>query len=488
MTRAIIVATGADSTPAGQQMPIPNFLLPLVDRPFIQHVVEYFIGRGVTEYDFILSDHPEKIENLLGDGKRWGARFRYHLARDSRRPYDAIKRLAEASGDRPVLLGHADRLPAVEIDETADSPAFYYWLDRSIKPADDQAQWTGWAILSPTQIAVLPDSLNEPRLEAHLISIFSRGGVIKKSERLLSAESHQKLIVAQSQVLTGQFPGLLMTGRETAPAIRIGRHARVHPQAQLIAPVFLGENCLVEKGAILGPNVVIGPESLVDRGATIADSLVCARSYIGENLALKNVLLDGSRLINARMGKTVTVGMNSSLASFSPDEFRSHLSNGLSRATAAVLLLLTFPLWFAIGWGQRLRRGGPVWRFREAVRLPAPPDDEDWRAFGLWSFADPRSPAGPGKGFFSRLRFILLELLPRLRNVVSGELHLFGVNPRTRAEIDRLSPEWRSLYLSQKAGWIAPSMLLRNPNDGSHELPPIDIFGIADLMAKRYAK
>lgn len=484
MTRAIIVATGTDST----QLSIPTFLLPLVDRPFIQHVVEYFIGRGVTEYDFILSDHPEKIENLLGDGKRWGARFRYHLARDSRRPYDAIKRLAEAAGDQPVLLGHADRLPAVEIDETADSPAFYYWLDRTIKPTDDQAQWTGWAILSPAQIAVLPDGLNEPRLEAHLISIFSRGGAIRKSERLLSAESYAKLIAAQHQLLTGQFPGLLMTGREAAPSIRIGRHARVHPEAQLIAPVFLGENCLVEKGAIVGPNVVIGPESLVDRGATIADSLVRAHSYIGEKLALKTVLLDGSLLINARMGKTVAVGMNSSLASLSPDEFRGNLSDLLSRLTAALLLLLTFPLWSIVCCALKLHRGGPIWRRREAVRLPAPPDDSEWRTFGLWSFADPRSPAGPGRGFFSRLRFILLELLPRLRNVVSGELHLFGVNPRNREEIDRLSPEWRSLYLSQNAGWIAPSMLLRNHNDGSHELPSIDIFGIADLMARRYAK
>ena len=79
--RAVIVATGVgpDLAPLDERHPVP--LLPLGDCPFIQHVVEYCIRQGVTRFDFILSHLPERIEQHLGDGKRWGSTFTYHLAR-----------------------------------------------------------------------------------------------------------------------------------------------------------------------------------------------------------------------------------------------------------------------------------------------------------------------------------------------------------------------------------------------------------------------
>jgi lipopolysaccharide/colanic/teichoic acid biosynthesis glycosyltransferase len=52
------------------------------------------------------------------------------------------------------------------------------------------------------------------------------------------------------------------------------------------------------------------------------------------------------------------------------------------------------------------------------------------------------------------MRGILLVFLPALVNVVFGELSFTGVGPRSAEEVDRLSPEWRALYLCCKAGLI----------------------------------
>ena len=70
--RAIVIATGEapDMTGLSERYPAP--MLPLVDRPFIQHVVEILVDQGVTVFDFVLSHQPEKIEEVLGDGTRWG--------------------------------------------------------------------------------------------------------------------------------------------------------------------------------------------------------------------------------------------------------------------------------------------------------------------------------------------------------------------------------------------------------------------------------
>ena len=108
--KAVIIATGLNSemSALNERSPIP--LLPVGDRPFIQHIVEALVERGITEFDFVLHHLPEKLEHLLGDGARWGCRFQFHLARNAARPYGMLKTLR---ADEPILLAHADRLPAL---------------------------------------------------------------------------------------------------------------------------------------------------------------------------------------------------------------------------------------------------------------------------------------------------------------------------------------------------------------------------------------
>src|SRR5437879_4267196 len=115
--RVILIATGQANglAPLDEHYPAP--LLPLLDRPFLQHVVEYVAQQGVTRFDFVLSQHPERFEDLLGDGTRWGCRFTFHLAGDALRPYRALQTLDLGPDGEPVLLGHADRLPPVRLSE-----------------------------------------------------------------------------------------------------------------------------------------------------------------------------------------------------------------------------------------------------------------------------------------------------------------------------------------------------------------------------------
>ena len=83
--RAILVATGEAPDLAAFRAHWPAPMLPLADRPWIQHVVESLASRGFTEFDVILSHFPGQVRALLGDGGRWGITTRCHLARDAAR-------------------------------------------------------------------------------------------------------------------------------------------------------------------------------------------------------------------------------------------------------------------------------------------------------------------------------------------------------------------------------------------------------------------
>jgi hypothetical protein len=63
--RAVVIAIGESTAMRSLNECYPTPLLPLLDRPFIQHVVECLVDLGATEFDFILSHLPERVEQLL---------------------------------------------------------------------------------------------------------------------------------------------------------------------------------------------------------------------------------------------------------------------------------------------------------------------------------------------------------------------------------------------------------------------------------------
>jgi len=50
----------------------PLGLLPVVNKPLVQHWMEAFARAGLTHITLVLSDFPEQIRQFVGDGSRWG--------------------------------------------------------------------------------------------------------------------------------------------------------------------------------------------------------------------------------------------------------------------------------------------------------------------------------------------------------------------------------------------------------------------------------
>ncbi|MBW1851872.1 MAG: NDP-sugar synthase, partial [Deltaproteobacteria bacterium] len=299
---ALIVAQGVNQGMEALNERYPSPLLPLVDRPFIQHVVEFVAEGGITQFEFVLSHLPEKIEGFLGDGSRWGCTFRFHLARDPSHPYDILKtvRLGEDTGS--LLLVHADRLPQVDIERTKpahqlEEPVMFFSpLIRRIHPSavknQDNPQWTGWAWVPASILKNLPKDLEEEALESHLTSMGQGREFSVEISSSLSVRSYDDLLASQSAVLNKKFKGLFLGGKEADDSIWLSRNLTLHPTATLDPPVYIGENCRIGKGTSLGPNAVIGKDCVLDSGCTVTGSLIFPGSYVGEGLELTHVIVD----------------------------------------------------------------------------------------------------------------------------------------------------------------------------------------------------
>jgi NDP-sugar pyrophosphorylase family protein len=332
--RAVIIATGESPgiKPLDDHYPVP--LLPLVDRPFLQHVVEFWAAQGVSRFDFVLSRFPEKIEHHLEDGTRWGSKFGFHLVRDPSVPYRILKALDWSGGDGPILFGHADRLPLLTLREVLASatPPILFSCRGPDDPGQAPCQWTGWALLHPELLATFPASADAAALYDHLLKA---GAARVEVPPPLDVRTFGEFLASHQAVLAKKASGLLLSGREADPGVWLSRNVRLHPSVQFFPPVFVGENCDVGPGVRLGPNAVLGKDCMLDGHCTVTNSIVFSGSYVGEGLELADVIVDRNRLVSVRHGEAVAISDNFLLGSMS----ERHLSQGFARVLARVLAL-----------------------------------------------------------------------------------------------------------------------------------------------------
>lgn len=152
--KAVILATGAPLRvgPLDDRRPAPLF--PILDKPILQHLVEYLVECGVTQFDIVLNVMPEKVQEAMGDGRRWGSLFRYHLARDAGRPYGLVRTIAH--GD--AVLVAATHILADVREFLAQPPA------ESATAFDDAGtgRWTGWMWMPAGTVDAITPGLELP--------------------------------------------------------------------------------------------------------------------------------------------------------------------------------------------------------------------------------------------------------------------------------------------------------------------------------------
>lgn len=461
--QAVIIATGLNANLAAltERHPVP--LLPLGDRPFIQHLIESLVERGVTEFDFVLHHLPEKLEHFLGNGARWGCVFRFHLARDAARPYGVLKTLRP---QEPLLLAHADRLPQLPEKFTGQagqsSIALMYCL---LGAAPGQLEWTGWAWLTPETCAAAGEELDEAGLTARL-----QAGETILVPRLLSLCSYEDVLAAHTVLFSKEFSGVSFGAQEVEPGIWISRNVSLHPTARVAAPSYLGENCRIGEGVELGPGAMVGHNCILGARCTVTNSVIFPGSYVGEALELCDVIVDKNLLVNARLGAAIPVADDFILGSLAETQLRAGLGVLWSRLAAIVLLLLTWPVLLVTALILKLARRGPVLIKRPFIGLPAPDSDAQWRTYQLWSFQSETSPAT------NRWSALFLKFLPALVTIAKGELRFVGVAPRTKEEVKCLSHDWQALYLRAKAGVVTEAEVQYGPQADEDELYSSEAF------------
>ena len=221
----------------------PLATIPIFGDCIVSHWIEHLAALGARQIEIIAADGANQVRASVGDGARWGVRI---------------------------------NMVASNVEPTREEAA------ERFQPKDE----SGW-LPSPhnvVQMSHLPGCPGLPLFESY-------------------ASWFAALLAWMPRALT---PGRVRVA-EVRPGIWVGSRARIAAKAILKGPCWIGDQVLVEDGAIVGPNAILDDRAVVDEKALVTQSWVAPDTFVGPMTSVANSLAWGSNLINWQTDSSLNV-------------------------------------------------------------------------------------------------------------------------------------------------------------------------------------
>jgi NDP-sugar pyrophosphorylase family protein len=458
----VVVVPGPSSKMHGLDASRSLALLPIGDRPLIQHIVESLVANQIIVIEIIVGHAPEEVEALLGSGDRWGCKFRYHLQTQPLFPYRSLRVIPEVL-ERPWLLVHAEQYPSFSLPEgSIDQPILYYGgATESTRSKNHPPFWRGTGLFPRGNLALDIANDTPEQLQERLRIMASTGQArAVHIPEWLDASTPTALLNSQALLLSQQLGDFMISGTERQNGVWISRNVVLHPTVELRGPLYIGPNSRLNRNVCIGPNTVIGSECIVDSQTLIENALVTSGSYVGEGLELKRAIVNHNLLINVSLETSINVTESFLLGSLREHPKQHWLASFGESSLALALLIFLSPITFLSFFYYTCWRRMSVTTI-ECVKLPAQNSQHDRITYRLPCIGRAASilPLKPNWTSF------LTQFVPGLTAVLRAQLHFVGMPPRAPEQVDRLSPEWQELYLQNKAGLISEASLTDTEQD-----------------------
>lgn len=323
MTTALILAAGKGTRLLPLSARYPKPLFPVGDRPCLLYLIELLRERGVRDFVVNLHHLGELIQAYLGDGESFGATIRYSPEEKLLGTGGGIRRaFSLLEQDDGLLVVNGDNL--LDFDPTRlirfqaakgsiatlalrprsnDSPYTPVFLGRKslvhrIGGESDERSYffPGVQFLSPAFIQLLsgrnPLSLIEHGyLRALKKNLPVAGMPVSGYWREIG--TIRQYWEANLDFLKGRSPAYFYRGREnfTRRGIYAGKRCQLGQRVSFYYPVYLGEDCSVGAGSVLGPHVLVGSGSRIGENCRLENVLLWPESKIRKNSSISNAII-----------------------------------------------------------------------------------------------------------------------------------------------------------------------------------------------------
>ncbi len=323
--KAVIMAGGEGTRLRPLTSNAPKPMMPLANRPMMEHIVDLLVRHGVEEIVVTVAFMANTIRTYFGDGSEFGVQMVYATeetplgtAGSVRNAMDVLdETFLVISGD---VLTDVDLGAVMEAHRKAEALATIGLvrvenpLEYGIVITDEQGGIERF-LEKPTWGQVFSDTINsgiyvlEPRVFDWIapdVPVDFSGEVFPQlladGERVVGsvAEGYwedvgtlESYVRAHKDILDGKVE-VDIHGFEVAPGVWVGEGAEIHPQARLTGPAVVGDNCNIDAGVHVGEYAVLGTGVRVRSDCELERTVVHDNAYLGESVRLRGAVVGRS--------------------------------------------------------------------------------------------------------------------------------------------------------------------------------------------------
>jgi NDP-sugar pyrophosphorylase family protein len=338
--KSVILAGGEGTRLRPLTLTLPKPVVPIVDRPLLEHQLDLLTTAGVSEVVFSVAYRPEKVQAIFGDGRRFGKQILYAVEESPLGTGGAVKN-AEPHLDDLTLVLNGDILTDVDMravvaEHRASGASATLVLTPVANPAafglvetepggrvvrftekPDPSEITtdtinaGIYLLQTSTLSLVPPGQVHSIERGFFPALLARGDLVRAHVHRgywIDVGTPSKYLQVHRDALQRRFSVPIAASPERGGWID-GR-ATVETGADLRPPFFVGPGCRVRAGAVLGPDSTLVSDVHLEPGARATDSVLWSGCRVGAGAVVEGALLGASVSIGAeaRVGPGTVLG------------------------------------------------------------------------------------------------------------------------------------------------------------------------------------
>ena len=306
----------------------PKQLLPIANKPMSQYGLEAIKKAGIIDIAIIIGGvGSEKVREYYGDGSKFGVKITY-IEQDFPRGIAHAISLCENFIDNDKFLTFlGDNILLDDITEYAkkfqDSDA-----DASIVLCEvENPQRFGIANVKNEIITKIVEKPKEPTSNLAVIGVYfltskifeiiknlkpswrneleitdALQQMLEKNQKIIyntvkenwkDTGTPEDIIHANSIILkqmNSYFYGEKDNDVKISENVMVGENSTIKANCEIIGPVIIGQNCIIESGSKIGPNISIGNNSKISK-CHIKNSIIMSDCNIECNEKIENSII-----------------------------------------------------------------------------------------------------------------------------------------------------------------------------------------------------
>ena len=301
---------------------VPKPMLPVANRPLMEHIVLLCKQHGFTDVIATVQFLSSVIRNYFGDGTDLGVSLNYTTEEVPLGTAGSVRAAQDLlSGTFLVISG--DALTDLDLTAVVDyhrekGAAATMVLKRMRDPLEfgivmtaedgrierflEKPSWgqvftdtinTGIYVLEPEVLDMIPPEQSYDFSSEVFPQMLDKGlplyGYITDSY-WTDVGNTDAFLQANRDVLARRVK-VDIPGFELRPGVSIGEDVEVHPTARIEGPALVGDNSRIGAGAVIGPYAVVGANVLIEDGTKTSQGVILDRAHLAQNASLRGGVL-----------------------------------------------------------------------------------------------------------------------------------------------------------------------------------------------------